>query len=156
MLSKIISRAACVAALFFIVGCGSGDDDGRRLGEIIVGIWQRGWGEGDVVIEGDTELGPENFLYDRFVFNDDGSYNGMLRKGSFVAIDVDGDIISEGTYQCDNHNLKLESVDGQGRRQTILALVESFTDDTIQLQYVSDDYNVTVTLIIRKLTAQNL
>jgi hypothetical protein len=76
----------------------------------------------------------------------------MLRKGSFVAIDVDGDIISEGTYQCDNHNLKLESVDGQGRRQSILALVESFTDDTIQLQYVSDDYNVTVTLIIRKLT----
>ena len=105
-----------MAALFFIVGCGSGDDDGRRLGEIIVGTWQRGWGEGDVVIEGDTELGPENFLYDRFVFNDDGSYNGMLRKGSFVAIDVDGDIISEGTYQCDNHNLKLESVDGQGRR----------------------------------------
>ena len=119
---------------------------------LFVGTWQRGWGEGDVVIEGDTELGPENFLYDRFVFNDDGSYNGMLRKGSFVAIDVDGDIISEGTYQCDNHNLKLESVDGQGRR----ALVESFTDDTIQLQYVSDDYNVTVTLIIRKLTAQNL
>ena len=53
MLSKhvlFLCRAACVAALFFLIGCGSGDDDGRRLGEQIVGTWQRGWGEGDVVI----------------------------------------------------------------------------------------------------------
>ena len=76
MLSKkLLYRAACLAALLFVFACGGGDDDGRRLGEVIVGTWQRGWGEGDVVIEGDTDLRPENFAYDQFVFNDDGSYN---------------------------------------------------------------------------------
>ena len=38
--------------LLLLASCGGGDDDGRRLGENIVGIWQRGWEEGDVVIEG--------------------------------------------------------------------------------------------------------
>ena len=97
-----------MAALFFLIGCGSGDDDGRRLGEQIVGTWQRGWGEGDVVIEGETDLGPQNFTYDRFVFHDDGTYNGMVRKGTFLSTDKDGDIILEGNYQCDNYNLRLD------------------------------------------------
>lgn len=57
MLSKFLYRAAMVAALVFLTACGGGDDDGRRLGEMIVGTWQRGWGEGDVVIDGDTDLG---------------------------------------------------------------------------------------------------
>ena len=34
------------------VCCGSGDDDGSRLGEQIVGTWYRGWEEGDVEIIG--------------------------------------------------------------------------------------------------------
>ena len=94
MLSKkMIWRAACLAALIFLPACGAGDDDGRRLGDIIVGTWQRGWGEGDVVIEGTTELNPEDFSYDKFVFRDDGSYNGMVRKGSFSAWSFSGSLI---------------------------------------------------------------
>lgn len=148
MLSKVIYRAACLAALFFALSCGGGDDDGRRLGEIIVGTWQRGWGEGDVIVEGDTELSPENFAYDRFEFNADGSYNGMVRKGTFVAYDTYGNIIYEGTYQCDNHNMKLEPSTGEGK---MLAQVVSFTDDTVILCYENEDYNITVTFIVRKL-----
>ena len=148
MLSKVIYRAACLAALFFALSCGGGDDDGRRLGEIIVGTWQRGWGEGDVIVEGDTELSPENFAYDRFEFNADGSYNGMVRKGTFVAYDTYGNIIYEGTYQCDNHNMKLEPSTGDGK---MLAQVVSFTDDTVILCYENEDYNITVTFIVRKL-----
>ena len=148
MLSKVIYRAACLAALFFALSCGGGDDDGRRLGEIIVGTWQRGWGEGDVIIEGNTELSPENFAYDRFEFNADGSYNGMVRKGTFVAYDTYGNIIYEGTYQCDNHNMKLEPSNGEGK---MLAQVVSFTDNTIILRYENEDYNITVTFIVRKL-----
>lgn len=147
MLSKVICRAACLAALFFALSCGGGDDDGRRLGEIIVGTWQRGWGEGDVIVEGDTELSPENFAYDRFEFNADGSYNGMVRKGTFVAYDTYGNIIYDGTYQCDNHNMKLEPSTGEGK---MLAQVVSFTDDTIILRYENEDYNITVTFIVRK------
>ena len=148
MLSKVIYRAACLAALFFALSCGGGDDDGRRLGEIIVGTWQRGWGEGDVIIEGNTELSPENFAYDRFEFNADGSYNGMVRKGTFVAYDTYGNIIYEGTYQCDNHNMKLEPSTGEGK---MLAQVVSFTDNTVILCYENEDYNITVTFIVRKL-----
>ena len=148
MLSKVICRAACLAALFFALSCGGGDDDGRRLGEIIVGTWQRGWGEGDVIVEGDTELSPENFAYDRFEFNADGSYNGMVRKGTFVAYDTYGNIIYEGTYQCDNHNMKLEPSTGEGK---MLAQVVSFTDDTVILCYENEDYIITVTFIVRKL-----
>lgn len=136
-----------MAALFFALSCGGGDDDGRRLGEIIVGTWQRGWGEGDVIVEGDTELSPENFAYDRFEFNADGSYNGMVRKGTFVAYDTYGNIIYDGTYQCDNHNMKLEPSTGEGK---MLAQVVSFTDDTIILRYENEDYNITVTFIVRK------
>ena len=132
MLSKVICSAACLAALFSALSCGGGDDDGRRLGEIVVGTWQRGWGENDVIVEGDTELSPENFAYDRFEFNADGSYNGMVRKGTFVAYDTYGNIIYEGTYQCDNHNLKLEPSTGEGK---MLAQVVSFTDDTVILRY---------------------
>ena len=148
MLSKVIYRAACLAALFFALSCGGGDDDGRRLGEIIVGTWQRGWGEGDVIVEGNTELSPENFAYDRFEFNADGSYNGMVRKGTFVAYDTYGNIIYEGTYQCDNHNMKLEPSTGEGK---MLAQVVSFTDKTVILRYENEDYNITVTFIVRKL-----
>jgi hypothetical protein len=141
-------RVIPIVFLLFFVSCGGGDDDGRRLGEVIVGTWQRGWGEGDVEIEGDTDLRPENFTYDQFVFNDDGSYNGMVRKGTFIAYDTRGQIIFEGRYQCDNHNLKLEPSTIEG---AILAQVVSFTDDTICLKYTFEEVDISVSLIIRKL-----
>lgn len=136
-----------MTALFFLSACGSGDDDGQRLGELIVGTWQRGWGDSDVIIEGDTELKPENFTYDRFDFHDDGSYNGMVRKGTFIAYDTEGYVIYEGNYQCDNHNLKLEPSTDEG---TILAQVMTFTENTLMLRYENEQYNVTVTFIIYK------
>ena len=144
-------RAACLmAARLFFLGCTGGDDDGRRLGEMIVGTWQRGWGEGDVVIDGDTELQPENFTYDKFIFNNDGTYNGMVRKGTFVTIDKEGEVIFEGDYQCDNSNLRLEFLDEGGRKQKILAQIVSFTEYEILLRYDSDEWGVTVSLKIRK------
>lgn len=139
-----------MAALFLMSACGGGDDDGRRLGEMIVGTWQRGWGEGDVIIEGDTDFEPENFSYDRFVFRSDGTYNGMVRDGSFSACDESGDIVYEGQYRCDNNNLKLEFTDEGGRKQTILAQVLMFTEDTLKIKYENEEYNVTVTMILRK------
>ena len=139
-----------MAALLFFLGCTGGDDDGRRLGEMIVGTWQRGWGEGDVVIDGDTELQPENFTYDKFIFNNDGTYNGMVRKGTFVTIDKEGEVIFEGDYQCDNNNLRLEFLDEGVRKQKILAQIVSFTEHEILLRYDSDEWGVTVSLKIRK------
>ena len=139
-----------MAALLFFLGCTGGDDDGRRLGEMIVGTLQRGWGEGDVVIDGDTELQPENFTYDKFIFNNDGTYNGMVRKGTFVTIDKEGELIFEGDYQCDNSNLRLEFLDEGGRKQKILAQIVSFTEHEILLRYDSDEWGVTVSLKIRK------
>ena len=157
---RIITRVVrCFFILFTIhyslitlSSCGSGDDDGRRLGELIVGTWQRGWNEGDVIIEGETDLKPENFAYDRFEFNDDGSYNGMVRNGTFIAFDTEGFVIFDGTYQCDNYNMKLEPSTGEG---TMLAQVVSFTDDTLKLRYENEQYNVTITFIIRKLSPQS-
>ena len=148
--------AACFMILFtfhlslFTTSCGAGDDDGRRLGDIIVGTWQRGWNEGDVIIEGTTEVKPEELAYDKFVFADDGSYNGMVRKGSFSAWSFDGSLIYEGTYQCDNHNMKLEYLDSEGADRKILAQVVTFTDDTIWLKYEDETHHVTVTFVIRK------
>lgn len=139
-----------MAALLFFLGCTGGDDDGRRLGELIVGTWQRGWGEGDVVIDGDTELEPENFTYDKFIFNNDGTYNGMVRKGTFVTVDKEGEVIFEGDYQCDNNNLRLEFLDEGGRKQKILAQIVYFSEHEILLRYDSDEWGVTVSLKIRK------
>ena len=150
MLSKALYRAACLAALLFLCGCGGGDDDGRRLGEMIVGTWQRGWGEGDVIIEGDTDFQPEDFSYDLFVFKGDGNYNGMVRDGSFASYDEFGEVIYEGRYRCDNNNLKLEFTDEGGRKQTILAQVLMFTEDTLKIKYENEEYNVTVTMVLRK------
>ena len=150
MLSKLLYRAVIMAALIFTCSCGAGDDDGQRLGEYIVGTWYRGWDKGDVIIEGDTDLEPESFSYDKFVFMPDGKYNGMMRIGSFSAFDVFGDILYEGTYRCDNNNLRLEYVNESGSTQKILAQVMSFTEDTITLRYENEEYNVTVTMIIRK------
>ena len=154
MLSKLLYRATFVVALFSFWNCGGGDDDGRRLGDLIVGTWQRGWGEGDVIIEGDTDLEPEAFAFDRFVFMSDGKYNGMIRDGSFSTYDEFGDIIYEGQYRCDNNNLKLVFTNEEDRKQTILAQVLSFTDDTITLRYENEEYDVTVTLILRKTLVQ--
>ena len=139
-----------MVALFFFWNCGGGDDDGRRLGDYIVGTWQRGWGEGDVIIEGNTDLEPDNFAYDRFVFMSDGKYNGMVRDGSFSAYDEYGEIIYEGQYRCDNNNLKLQFTDESSRKQTILAQVLVFTEDMLKIKYVNEEYNVTVTIILRK------
>ena len=144
MLSKtnIFYRAAIMAALFLIGACGGGDDDGRRLGETIVGTWQRG----DVTIEGMADLTPEDYDLDQFVFYADGSYNGMVRKGFFLVKNVDGETVLEGSYQCDNNTLKMES-----SHQVIVAQVASFSDDTIQLRYVNENYHVTISLTLKKL-----
>ena len=141
-----------VAAPVFLTACGGGDDDGRRLGETIVGTWQRGWGEGDVVIDGDTDLGPDNFTYDQFVFRGDGNYNGMVRKGTFTAYDTEGMVIYEGDYQCDNNNLKLTYVDDGGAKRSLLAQVVSFTDSSVLIRYDYEQKGITVTFIIRKLS----
>ena len=50
-------------SLFTLYSCGSGDDDGSRLGEQIVGTWYRGWEEGDVEIIGDVSVAPEDFIF---------------------------------------------------------------------------------------------
>ena len=105
MLSKILYRAAVVAALILTCSCGVGDDDGQ-----------------------------------------------LMRSGSFSAYDEFGDIIYEGTYRCDNNNLKLEYTNDSGGKQTILAQVLSFTEDTMTLRYENEEYNVSVTLILRKET----
>lgn len=152
MLSKMIYRAALVAALILFTACGGGDDDGRRLGDLIVGTWQRGWGEGDVVIEGDTDLDPENFTYDQFVFRGDGDYNGMVRKGTFSSKDTHGQVIYEGDYLCDNSNLKLQYLDESGVKRTILAQVVNFDESSIWLRYEEEQHNITVTFIVRKLS----
>jgi hypothetical protein len=131
-----------MAALFLIVSCGGGDDDGRRLGETIVGTWQCG----EVVIDGDTELQPEDINLDKFVFQADGTYNGMVRQGSFVATDIEGETVMEGSYKCDNSTLRMES-----GRQVIVAQVAAFSDDMVQLRYVNETYHVTVSLTLRKL-----
>ena len=131
-----------MAALFLIVSCGGGDDDGRRLGETIVGTWQCG----EVVIDGDTELQPEDIDLDKFIFQADGTYNGMVRQGSFVATDVEGENVMEGSYKCDNSTLRMES-----GRQVIVAQVVAFSDDMIQLRYVNETYHVTISLTLRKL-----
>ena len=150
MLSKLLYRAAMVAALVLLTACG-GDDDGRRLGEMIVGTWQRGWGEGDVVIEGDTDLEPDNFTYDQFVFRGDGNFNGMVRKGTFTAYDTEGEVIYEGDYQCDNNNLKLTYLDDSGAKRSLLAQVVSFTENSIVIRYDYEQKGINVTFIIRKL-----
>ena len=144
MLSKttIFYRAAVTAALFLIVACGGGDDDGRRLGETIVGTWQRG----EIVIDGDTELQPEDINLDKFVFQADGTYNGMVRQGSFIVTDIDGEIVMEGSYKCDNSTLRMES-----DSQVIVAQVAAFSDDMIQLRYGNETYHVTISLTLRKL-----
>lgn len=152
MLSKMIYRAALVAALILFTACGGGDDDGRRLGDMIVGTWQRGWGEGDVVIEGDTDLEPENFTYDQFVFRGDGDYNGMVRKGTFSSYDTQGRVIYEGDYLCDNNNLKLQYLDESDVKRTILAQVVDFDESSIWIRYEEEQHNIAVTFIIRKLS----
>ena len=152
MLSKMIYRAALVAALILFTACGGGDDDGRRLGDLIVGTWQRGWGEGDVVIEGDTDLDPENFTYDQFVFRGDGDYNGMVRKGTFSSYDTQGRVIYEGDYLCDNNNLKLQYLDESDVKRTILAQVVDFDESSIWIRYEEEQHNIAVTFIIRKLS----
>jgi len=152
MLSKMIYRAALVAALILFTACGGGDDDGRRLGEMIVGTWQRGWGEGDVVIEGDTDLEPESFTYDQFVFRGDGDYNGMVRKGTFSSYDTQGRVIYEGDYLCDNNNLKLQYLDESDVKRTILAQVVDFDESSIWIRYEEEQHNIAVTFIIRKLS----
>ena len=139
-----------MAALLCLFSCSGGDDDGRRLGEEIVGTWQRGWGEGDSIIEGDPDTKPDNLTYDLFYFYGDGDYNGMVRKGSFLSVDTEGEMIFEGTFQCDNNNLKLDCVNSEGESRKILAQVLWFTDKEMQIRYVNDEYDVTVTVIIRK------
>ncbi len=149
---KYIYRAAFLTALLCLFSCDGGDDDGRRLGEEIVGTWQRGWNEGDIIIEGDPDTKPDNFTYDLFYFYGDGKYNGMVRDGSFLTVDTDGEMIFKGTYQCDNNNLKLDCVNSEGESRKILAQVLRFTDKEMQIRYVNDEFDVTVTVIIRKVS----
>ena len=130
------------------VCCGSGDDDGSRLGEQIVGTWYRGWEEGDVEIIGDVNVSPEDFIYHYFKFEGDGTYNGMVRDGSFCAYDTYGDTIYAGTYKCDNDNLRLEYTNGN-QKQKIQARVLSFDDLTIKLEYKNTDMDVPFTVRIK-------
>ena len=133
---------------FLLTSCGSGDDDGSRLAEQIVGTWYRGWEEGDVEIIGDVNVAPEDFVYHYFTFSGDGTYNGMVRDGSFCAYDTDGDTIYAGTYKCDNDNLRLEYTDGS-RKQKIQSRVLSFDEMYIKLEYKNTDFDVPFTVRIK-------
>ena len=134
--------------LLFLLSCGSGDDDGSRLAEQIVGTWYRGWGEGDVEIIGDVGFKPDDFSYHYFTFNGDGTYNGMVRDGSFYAIDTHEDTIYVGTYKCDNDNLRLEYT-SSGQKQKIQARVLSFDEMTIRLEYKNTDQDMPVTVRLK-------
>ena len=150
LLPLVLVSFLLIPSAFLLSSCGGGDDDGRRMGELIVGTWQRGWDEGDVTIEGDTQWNPNDFSYDLFVFSGDGTYNGMVRSGSFVSYDYFGDVIYAGSYRCDNNNLKLEFKDEEGRKQTILAQILQFTEEMMQIRYENEDYGITLTMILRK------
>jgi hypothetical protein len=131
-----------------LLSCGSGDDDGNRLAEQIVGTWYRGWSEGDVEIIGDVDVAPEDFIYYYFTFAGDGSYNGMVRDGSFTAYDIYDNTIYTGTYKCDNDNLRLEYTEA-GRKQKIQARVLSFDEKTLMLEYKNTDLEVPVTVRLK-------
>ena len=155
-------RKASLAGLLLLLltGCGVGDDNGERLGEYIVGTWQRGWGPGDVIIEGspvdedgEAQWTPEKFNYDKFVFHDDGTYNGMVRSGSFYILGTQGDTVFVGNYKCDNSTLKMDLSNQEGQRQTILALIRSFTETTMVISYDAEEMGVsglTVQMTLRK------
>ena len=138
--------------------CGVGDDNGERLGDYIVGTWQRGWGPGDVIIEGipegdDSESWtPESFDYDKFIFHGDGTYNGMVRTGTFCILGTEGDTIFVGDYKCDNSNLRLDLNNQDGLHQTILALVKSFTEKTMVISYEAEEISsgLRVQMTLRK------
>ena len=80
----------------------------------------------------------------------------MVRSGSFSSYDFSGYILYEGTYRCDNHNLKLEFTDDQGRQDTILAQILSFTENDLVVKVKRDGtlngsaVSVTVTMKLRK------
>lgn len=135
-------------SLFTLTSCGSGDDDGSRLAEQIVGTWYRGWEEGDVEIIGDVDVAPEDFLYYYFTFSGDGTYNGMVRDGSFCAYDIYENTIYAGTYKCDNDNLRLEYSQGS-QKQKIQAQVLSFDETTIKLEYKNTDMKVPFTVRLK-------
>lgn len=143
------SRLLWLLLLPLFVGCGSGDDDGGRLAERIVGTWYRGWEEGDVEIIGDVSASPEDFIYHYFKFDGDGTYNGMVRDGSFCAFDIYGDTIYAGTYKCDNDNLRLEYTSEGNRKQKIQARVLSFDDMAFKLEYKNTDTDVPFTVRIK-------
>ena len=145
LLFPLSSLLSPLSSLLFI-SCGIGDDDGSRLGEQIVGTWYRD----SLVLEGDTGLEPEDLTYHRFDFLGDGTYNGMIRQGSFSAISRFGNLIYEGTYKCDNSNLRLEFVNDDGKKQSIHAQVVSFTADQMLVRYESDEYNIGVKLWLKK------
>lgn len=143
------SRLLWLLLLPLLIGCGSGDDDGSRLAERLVGTWYRGWEEGDVEIIGDVNVSPEDFIYHYFKFDGDGTYNGMVRDGSFCAFDIYGDTIYAGTYKCDNDNLRLEYTSEGNRKQKIQARVLSFDDMVIKLEYKNTDTDVPFTVRIK-------
>jgi len=148
--SGIARASAFFVLLLLLIGCTGGDDDGRRIGDTIVGTWHRGTNPDDVVIEGDAELDPDALPIQKLIFLGDGSYNGMVRKGSFQALSKDGEITSEGTYQCDNSNLRLEYIDEYSEKQKLLMQVVSFTEDVVRLRYVMGTFGVTITVNIYK------
>ena len=148
--SGIARASAFFVLLLLLIGCTGGDDDGRRIGDTIVGTWQRGTNPDDVVIEGDSELDPDELPIQKLTFLGDGTYNGMVRKGSFQALSKDGEITSEGTYQCDNSNLRLEYIDEYSEKQKLLMQVVSFTEDVVRLRYVMGTFGVTITVNIYK------
>ena len=74
----------------------------------------------------------------------------MVRKGSFQAFSQDGRMTSEGTYQCDNSNLRLEYIDEYDEKQKLLMQVVSFTEDVVRLRYVMGTFGVSITVNIYK------
>ena len=142
------NRLFLLLLLPLFICCGSGDDDGSRLAEQIVGTWYRGWEEGDVEIIGDVDVSPEDYPYYYFTFSGDGTYNGMVRDGSFCAYDIYGHTINAGTYKCDNDNLRLEYPEGDQVRK-IQMRVLSFDDMVIRLEYKNTDMETPVTVRLK-------
>ena len=103
-------------------------------------------------VAGDLAMSSSS-SYDKFIFNGDGTYNGMIRTGTFTVLGKLGETIFTGDYKCDNSNLKMDFTNEDGQRGTILALVRSFTETTLIISYEAEELGVSgirVQMTLRK------
>jgi len=135
-LIRLFSIVLSAVVLTVVMACSSDDDNKLSVAEAVVGTWVL---ESYDVAGDDAQEGVEVSL-DRLTMTADGRYTLYYPEGDSES----------GTYEVGDDYIRFDYTEPSGTLRRLLCEMLSYTADTLSFRYRDADYDVMVTINLRR------